>query len=197
MSSRKGFEGDFAVGSVTGLRTWNLGKHDGMLHGAWDTWQPGENIAECKGAGGHDVPCEPCGCGFWAYWHRAAAGEVHGEHLVIGVIEGYGGTLIGDLGFRCAKARIVALHCTFKIMVEEQPLHSKAGLWTPEPGMFRRGPGGMDTFNAFAGRENPRMVEDHDALMKVQNILETIYDVPVYTSLEAMMLRHPTTKDYL
>lgn len=44
-------------------------------------------------------------CGFWAYDEHHF--QEHGD--VIGVIEGYGKTTIGTKGFRCEKARIVAL----------------------------------------------------------------------------------------
>lgn len=46
-----------------------------------------------------------CGCGFWAYDEHSFS--EHGD--VVGVIEGYGRTTIGTKGFRCEKARIVAL----------------------------------------------------------------------------------------
>lgn len=45
------------------------------------------------------------GCGFWAYDEHHF--NPHGD--VVGVIEGYGKTTIGTKGFRCEKARIVAL----------------------------------------------------------------------------------------
>lgn len=203
MSHRNGFEGDFAVGSVTGLRHWNLSDQDGLLHGAWGTWKPGENTATCDYADGryvtepaHSIPGEDCGCGFWAYWQHAPVYEVGRKNIVAGVIEGYGPTLIGDLGFRSAKARIVALYCRFKITTTVQPTSSRT-LWTPEPGMFRRGPRGMDVFNQLTGREQERLEVDEDAMIRVQNILEEAYQVPVYGSMAAMLLRHPTTTDYL
>lgn len=46
-----------------------------------------------------------CECGFWAYDEDHYTN--HGD--VCGVIEGYGRTTIGTKGFRCEKARIVAL----------------------------------------------------------------------------------------
>lgn len=48
-----------------------------------------------------------CECGFWAY--DEAGFKAHGR--VVGVIEGYGKTTVGTKGFRCEKARIVALSC--------------------------------------------------------------------------------------
>lgn len=46
-----------------------------------------------------------CQCGFWAYDEHSFS--EHGE--VVGIVEGYGKTTIGTRGFRCEKARIVAL----------------------------------------------------------------------------------------
>lgn len=60
---------------------------DGMEHPAPHTFDP------------------DCECGFWAY--DEVGFKEHGD--VSGVIEGYGLTTIGTKGFRCAKARVVAL----------------------------------------------------------------------------------------
>lgn len=46
-----------------------------------------------------------CQCGFWAY--DEVGFQEHGD--AVGVIEGYGRTTIGTKGFRCEKARVVAL----------------------------------------------------------------------------------------
>jgi hypothetical protein len=46
-----------------------------------------------------------CECGFWAYDEHTF--KPHGD--ITGIIEGYGKTTIGTRGFRCEKARIVAL----------------------------------------------------------------------------------------
>jgi len=101
-------------------------------------WEPGENVAVCdlgpidmyvssmrqilRGAGYTIVGADPstcdgvepsCKCGFYAYWDMDGHSNVYsilryGWHLA-GVIEGYGRTTIGEYGFRCEKARIVAL----------------------------------------------------------------------------------------
>lgn len=128
-----GFDGaDFVAGTVTGFRWWTLAAPDFMRHplaadehwppsllaGMQDDWQPGVNTAICKALSVSNrharelVPYEPCGCGFWAYWelqsHSMGAGA--GKLPVCGVIEGFGQVLIGERGFRAARARIVALH---------------------------------------------------------------------------------------
>jgi hypothetical protein len=212
MSVRKGFDGDLAVGTVTGLRWWDLSEDD-RLHGSRGPWDPGENIAVCLRYGNwrnvphqaaHEAPDEDCDCGFWGYWQRNAAPEVGGSHPVLGVVEGYGTTLIGDLGFRCAKARIVALHCEFTVKVLARaglPMRREHGLWMPDDNMFRRGPKGRETYEALtSGNRHDigvQLVEDPEALLGVQNCLESIYDVPVYGSFDAMIARHPPTTDYL
>lgn len=62
----------------------------------------------------HRAPEPHCGCGFYAYWdtaaeHRTTPTFAKDGVPICGVIEGWGRTLIGDRGFRCQKARIVAL----------------------------------------------------------------------------------------
>lgn len=54
---------------------------------------------------GHDFGT--CSCGFYAYLN--GCNEYEWAWSVTGIIEGYGETLIGDRGFRSAKARILAL----------------------------------------------------------------------------------------
>jgi hypothetical protein len=134
----------FAVGSVSGLRQWTLNGPDFSLdpHGAeqnWPLapltgatgyqWPPGVLEATCNNGHQHVPPVEKLpdgtrdGCGFWAYWdmaglagHRAATS---GRGLpVLGVIQGYGRTLIGERGFRSQKARIIALAPAFTIQAE-------------------------------------------------------------------------------
>jgi len=98
------------------------------LCGVQSFWQPGVNEAQCmpwnvSGVAivdpvpGHDVPFENCGCGFWAYWNTSSAPRPPDiisrcRRQVIGVVEGFGRTLLGDRGFRCQRARIVALAAT-------------------------------------------------------------------------------------
>jgi hypothetical protein len=57
----------------------------------------------------HETPVEQCTCGFYAFW-EAEPPPVGGHFPVAGVVEGYGRTVIGNRGFRCQRARIVALH---------------------------------------------------------------------------------------
>jgi hypothetical protein len=56
------------------------------------------------------VPDESCQCGFYAYNRLEYAEQDSIRYvLILGIIRGFGRTLIGDRGFRCEKAEIVAL----------------------------------------------------------------------------------------
>lgn len=49
-----------------------------------------------------------CHCGFWAYWGDLSNNYGFGAR-VVGVIEGFGRTVLGNRGFRSSYARVVAL----------------------------------------------------------------------------------------
>jgi hypothetical protein len=132
-AGREAAEPEFAIGSVTGYRWWALPAPDpldspdypdtvwawDLLRGMHDTWDSGLNEAQCLsnltgGAPPHKpgtIPDDDCSCGFWGYWEMQPRHSMGGSLLpVLGVIEGSGKTLIGETGFRCAKAKIRALH---------------------------------------------------------------------------------------
>lgn len=119
-------------------RVWpNGAEHEHELSGMFfkHTWMPGENLALCyhrpaKSYGRYPIaqvleepePFVPkpielghlatCLCGFYAFYNGSNdyyVEEDRDKTLVTGMIEGYGETLIGSHGFRCTKARIVAL----------------------------------------------------------------------------------------
>lgn len=78
-------------------------------------WQPGVMEARCNNHTDHKPPVEwdpvrgqECGCGFWAYW-KLGAHTWNASLPVHGIVEGTGRVLIGEKGFRCQRARIVAL----------------------------------------------------------------------------------------
>lgn len=200
-----GFDGrepDFAVGSVAGVRWWRLltGAEGGRLSGVRASWAPGENIAKCgRGmtAGTHVVPDENCGCGFWAYWSPPGPDNEHGFKLaVLGVVEGYGKTLIGERGFRCAKARITALHVpAFTVTVTED----RAGDWDVPKNIRQRGGGAIATWRAITGRTE-RQLDPAEVLAmhcELEMRLEEDYGVPVYATAGLMLRKHPPTPDYL
>lgn len=125
-------EENFAPGSVTGYRKWALPAPDlskypldaddhwprSPLSGSRAPWNPGINEAVClAGPGAHEepLPSVRCGCGYWAYW-KLSSHQLDASGLpVAGVIEGWGRTRIGELGFRCAEAKILALAPSFSI----------------------------------------------------------------------------------
>jgi hypothetical protein len=82
------------------FRAWARGAGPAVLPGELSVSEP----EPC-----HEAPDENCACGFYAFWEPEPA-PVRAQFPVAGVIEGTGRTLIGSRGFRCARARILALH---------------------------------------------------------------------------------------
>lgn len=116
----------FAIGQVRGARTWRV-REDGMLEGPVykQAWTPGENLALCrvpsKANAAKEFEAPPrehlpnCRCGFYGYYDNSndyyrPSKTPFGRNYVAGMFEGYGEVLIGARGFRCTKARIVAIH---------------------------------------------------------------------------------------
>ena len=122
----------FVAGAIVGTRSWMIqnGSLTGVRYRSQD-WTDGTNEAEChKSGGGYTVsglahsmtrgggfipswvpPHEPClldcRCGFYAYFDGSV--DYAGEADVSGVIEGFGSCVVGDRGFRAARARVIAL----------------------------------------------------------------------------------------
>lgn len=144
------FDGALAVGSVRGYRAWRV-RANGMLTPlvyATAEWDRGaeEHLAACHGSPsvgqveerpGEDShlrqgrialwrnshTMESCRHGFYAYYDpKQAAASAPGHPVVTGVIQGYGETLIGTKGFRCGKARILAINVA-----------PSSGMWRLEP----------------------------------------------------------------
>lgn len=216
-----GFDGGgFALGEVYGCRWWSLreevwqdvpvpGRLPRMrpvLTGAYNkAWRPGENVAVCGQRRDHRVPDEDCGCGFWGYWLQEDA-PITSASRVMGVIKGYGDdTLIGDKGFRCGRAVLVALCC--EKAVQKARYEDRTVTYTgPPAGVRWRNPDGAQaTYQAFGGRPTHVPVtervavyeEDLYAQSQLEARLEEAYGVKVYTTFDAMLAMHPTTKDYL
>ena len=115
------------LGSVRGVRAWRFEK--GRLqspHANGCFWSSGEQIAQCgtrppyrglealwKSWEFRDDPdpehVKNCVCGFYAHYQGVSDYELNLIWGVVGVIEGYGTTTLGTKGFRCQKAKIVAL----------------------------------------------------------------------------------------
>lgn len=125
-------DASLALGSVTGIRYWSVGTgpfHDDtgqpvvQLKGARALWRPGENAAVCNGPERHpagQIPVRRCGCGFWAYWaedpHRGGSYVTSPD--VAGMVQGWGRYRAGTRGFRCAKAKLLAVCVQNHVMGE-------------------------------------------------------------------------------
>lgn len=145
----------------------------GMLTGANSgLWAPGENLAECRGVlsfisegARHEAPARNCKCGFWAYWDLADAPP--GSWDVAGVIQGYGRATIGPLGFRCQKAKIIALCLETRIQ-----------------GCNARGEPVTDQSSAEEWR------------LDMEDLLRDTYGATMWSSLDAMAAAYPPNPDY-
>lgn len=210
-----GAEAEFALGSVTGVRWWNLTlpfAGPPYLSGVQGTWSMGENTAACRLGGAyhrrmhHVIPDENCGCGFWAYWTVDAAPNPWGFTIpVLGVIEGYGRTLIGGRGFRCAKARMVALH--FSEGTRNLIVGRSRPAWelSDAPDSLKaKGQQAVETWLKLTGRSlrsapPPDPADEDRALARLATLemdLEERYGVPVYCTRAMMLAAHPPTADY-
>ena len=122
-----------APGRVLGLRQWSVAPPDlsgSPLDTSWNPqyitgatgkqWTNRVFEAECTYNKNHRPPVDvdeqgiECGCGCWAYFSPGGMNDwtKPGAVALTGIIEGTGRVLIGELGFRCQRARIVALTLT-------------------------------------------------------------------------------------
>lgn len=130
-------DSEFVVGSIFGERGWTV-DIDGVLGSPSRSrvkWTGGEMSAECdaytippasrpeeyelmdreeqraaygRWKGNHGL--DECEHGFYAYYQDKSDGYYYSnEPVIVGIIEGYGDTIVGTKGFRCSKAKIVAL----------------------------------------------------------------------------------------
>lgn len=88
-----------------------------------DTWEPGENIAGCRGShygrirellgGGpqptHDAPVEGCACGFYAVSDLDALLDYADSGSIFGVVHLYGRIVVGERGWRAEKAKVAGI----------------------------------------------------------------------------------------
>ena len=111
------------AGVVRGFRAWKVNPGGG-LRGTFKEyeWTAGLNVAECltekQSPFPHQMAGLKCNCGFWAYYdtqrnpyYVTAAGwsPLGRVTHVLGLVEGWGRVTSGSRGFRCSKARIIAL----------------------------------------------------------------------------------------
>lgn len=136
--SEKVLEKDYGVGSIFGIRAWDLNREGELMpitRSSQGPWLGGENIAVCgaslwdgpskeegetedehvarKEAWKKDHDMTTCDHGLWAYLARTGPYNtqtyLRNEPRVVGVIEGYGEVIVGTEGFRAMKARIRAI----------------------------------------------------------------------------------------
>lgn len=150
----------FGLGSLIGTRSFKV-SGDGWLYGYIHEHQfnADVNIARClradlacgyrPDAGGthihsrlcravvpcdKDVPNADCTCGFYAYTDGSLDYGVH-VRMISGVIQGFGHVLRGSRGFRCKKARVLALYVPPRM---PESLDAASQMWTPVgPGEHR------------------------------------------------------------
>lgn len=187
------------VGSVRGYRQWYadaLGRLYGLSYN--DVWTPGENVKTCHSANtktNRGKPCtiDLCSCGFYAYYDT-----VKPIFQVGGVIEGYGETAVGTKGFRCSKAKILALwfpDLTYgDNEIEEQEEEEE------ETFTFSAVPTTTNTTTtvtvAYGGWGNELdSVLDQDRLNKVEHNYGK--SIEIFTDWDKMVEKYPTTSTKL
>lgn len=152
---------ELSMGSVLGLRSYT--PYLGVLRGSYAPWLTAEMEAECKDCEVSPNIEDTCPCGIYAYWSNKDLSSTN----INAVIEGFGITLIGDDGFRCQKARILAL---------SHPDFSRCG-WEKIP---------------TVGEATVHLEEDtyECALTAVR------YKVPVFDSVAEMLVEFPVSNKY-
>lgn len=162
-SFQRGFgtdEAPLALGTVRGIREWTIDRSNNLIGRRGHSWRPGVNRARCSSPRA-DVALN-CTCGFYAYWRppRPRRGSM------IGVVEGWGKVVVGPKGFRCEKARIVAL--------------------APDSTVVGR--------LAAAAHWNMSLQEVEVFLRGVGQLSADLYDVPWYIDMQQMLDAHPVER---
>lgn len=108
---RAGFDGPPALvpGELRGYRQLRLAR-DGLrptVHAGLGPWDGELERAVCGVGGEHAAPAPDCGCGLYGWYHPSELSGAPGE--VSAVIAAQGRTVLGDRGFRAARARIEAV----------------------------------------------------------------------------------------
>lgn len=129
------------VGSLSGMfyrQVWKVGENHALClktQGAGITMLPPHLLPPLNDQIKYDTPerghLPYCRCGFYAYYDGSNdyyQGDGRFDGLVTGMIEGYGEVLIGQRGFRCTKARIVALMIDPKVPAHDYVLEKYPGI---------------------------------------------------------------------
>lgn len=192
---------EWVPGVATGIRCFSVHEEDGVLRGvahSYFQYGAGENQAECDRKplrrGGR---CSNLthGCGIWAYHD----GSVFEQGAIVGVIHGYGRTTVGTKGFRCDKARIIALALPRPIPGVGNAFlgitlwNLATALVAPFYGRWWLSGAALATalvsarIGVWAVDKNQRRVPRELAA----KIRANYPNVPVYSSVERMKLAHP------
>jgi len=120
---------DEVDGTVRGLRSF-FPRRPQYLYGWWGyDWTPGEQVARClipkvpgrlapRFSEPHDVVDPSCTCGVYSYRLEGLPSYHADQGTVYAVINGWGNTLVGDKGFRCEIAEMVAVAPNPKVPIE-------------------------------------------------------------------------------
>lgn len=219
-------EFDFAAGSVQGYRWWYLDAPAlslspltadehwpvSLLHGQRSRcWEPGENEASCLYHADHEPPVEidaetgwKCGCGFWGYWAPPEVPHFYADALwFLGVVQGYGRTLIGSEGFRCQQARIVALHLAseFQLVVPgDGSWRYQWGQVFSQPGMHQPPHGRPPSVRPAEPITDERLTASGDRMRAWQAVIEDrlalMYpDARIVAERRALLTLFPPARD--
>lgn len=218
----------FAAGSVRGYRWWCLDAPDlnrwprdadkdwphSFLRGQKNcVWEPGANEAACLFESRHEPPVEvdgetgwPCSCGFYAYWEPPEVPHFNSDSLwLLGVIEGYGRTLIGPEGFRCQSARIVALHLASEFRLAASSggdWHHGWGQVFSHPGMHRPPHGRPPPAGSAEPITGEQLTASGDRMRAWQAVIEDrlalMYpDTRIVTVRRALLTLFPPYRDHM
>jgi hypothetical protein len=182
------------------------------LRGARDAWRPGENVAVCKAQSVDnlvhpvsDIPLLECGCGFWAYWQIQHYDLSSTAYPICGVVEGYGDVIIGEKGFRSAKAKIIALALPFTLVPVSAARRARGSAWEkagfkgdvryygmPDPASY------AEPDDEAAARAEERDRQDAEAWMAIiSDRLGLLHPgAQVFETVAAMLAKFPPDKSY-
>lgn len=230
----------FLAGTLTGIRSFNvdgLGRLSAVTRGF--AWQPGENEATClidpfsrmvqTISGAFQVPTavihygngdsekahragqKGCSCGFYAYFDLGHNPH-HQKGNVLGLIEGYGLMTVGDRGFRCEKARLVALvdesqrSGWWRRIVWRRVATDAAGVawWLLMLAAFKQPGWARDLFGGMLGLQlglsafgwKRWLTRPIQSTVPVR-VRELYPDVKIYPSVEAAAAAHPLVRPEL
>lgn len=120
----------------SGLTTWPSGYHQYSSSGGYITYHTSPNInivePEAPEPPSHRVGSKYCTCGYYAFFDYDAENHGYQKGHVTAIVEGTGVATVGEKGFRCEKAEVVAL---VKSSPEPKPEAAKP---EPEPQWRKR-----------------------------------------------------------